>query len=581
MNINTLKNGCIGLWLPCCNTYAMMDMGLYDGTTFTTNNKLTDISGHGNHMTVSQWTAAARINYNYLVSTANTRINNADIKMNIFDDYTVIAKRTLITDNVTSYGFGAQFANDNSTIMFENRAKVSGVWRGSVKSLGVVSYVDLVDDGWSYQQKDNYNGIEIQYGNQTAVKTGLNFSRLRMLWKNVECVAFWNRRLSIEEINQFEDLFDRGVLYQIWTGKNIYNYITELNVNNNLIEVAPTDKAKSTNYAVKSKDTTITTEDYDVEQTCYRYKDELFSIKQTSKNIVATKNEMSKTTETYTVETSEDYKTLFPDIDFLLCPKIEGITDNDLENGKWFTNLASDKYNVVLTNSSKLIYKDKRLVHLDNRKWITYKVDDVEDDAPLWSTFPYSMLGCTSYQCGEQNNYTIAFIWRRKSWVRVGEEQTYNIWNGVELQQNNQNWNATGMQHFIDATRINNDQFPDRVTLGFCMNSLFNYYPADMFNDIEQDYLLCLSYNCTKDSIYPRCQWQIINLSSEKDGEIHYNCRGQNTRPVSPVNIYFRSVVNNSGSVGLLAAMPRGLNNEEFQTFVECFKRLYYNKLSQ
>lgn len=581
MNINTLKNGCIGLWLPPVNTYAMMDMGVYDGSGFTTNNKLTDISGHGNHMTVSQWTSANRINYNYLLSTANTRINNADIKMNIFDDYTVIAKRTLITDNVTSYGFGAQYENNNSTIMFENRASVSGVWRGSVKSLGVVTYVDLVDDGWSYQQKDNYNGIEIAYGNQTEVKTGLNFSRLRMLWKTVECVAFWNRRLSIEEIHQFEDLFDRGVLYQIWTGKNIYNYITELNVNNNLIEVAPRDSAKSTNYAVKSKDTTITTEDYDVEQTCYRYKDELFTIKQTNKNIVATKNEMAKTTENYTVETSEDYKTLFPDLDFMLCPKIEGITDNDLENGKWFNNLASDKYNVVLTNSSKLIYKDKRLVHLDDRKWITYKVDDVEDDAPLWSTFPYSMLGCQSYQCGEQNNYTLAFIWRRKSWVIVREEQTYNIWNGIELQQNNQNWNASGMQHFIDATRTNNDQFPDRITLGFCMNSIFNYYPTDMFNDIEQDYLLCLSYNCTKDSIYPRAQWQIINLSSEIDGEIHYNCRAQNKRPVSPVNIYFRSVVNNSGSVGLLAAMPRGLNNEEFQTFVECFKRLYYNKLAQ
>lgn len=113
------------------------------------------------------------------------------------------------------------------------------------------------------------------------------------------------------------------------------------------------------------------------------------------------------------------------------------------------------------------------------------------------------------------------------------------------------------------------------------MNSLFNYYPDDMFNDVEQDYLLCLSYICTKDSIYPRCRWQIINLSSEIDGEIHYNCRRQNTRPVSPVNIYFRNVVNNSGSVGLLAAMPKSLNNEEFQTFVECFKRLYYNKLAQ
>ena len=581
MNINNLKQGCIGLWLPPSNTYAMLDNGEYNGGSVTTNNTLIDISGNGNNMSVTNWTSANRINYPYLRSTSSTRINKADYKA-VITDYTIIAKRDLITDNVTSYGFGAQYANDNSTIMFENRAKVGGVWRGSVKSLGVVSYVDLQENGWSYQQKDNYNGVQIAYGEQTEIRTGINFSRLRMLWSNIYCVAFWNRKLSQEEILEFERLFDAGELYQIWTGKSIYNYISGIEVNNTLQEVA--SERNWSKYSVKSTSVSIDTEDNKAElpaHTTYLYNGETLSVDRISSNTVATKGDTVKINSTYTVEHSNDFKRLFPNLDFMLCPKLQGITDQDLESGKWFKNLAGEAYPVTLTNSSKYIYPNERLVKLDARQWITYNVAGVEEGEPLWTTYPYNMLGCVSHRGDSQGNYTVAFIWRRKSYIRIGEEQTYNIWNGVELQQNNQNWNASGMQHFIDATRTNNDQFPDRVTLGMCMNSLFNYYPTDMFNDLEKDYLLVLSYNCVEGSIYPKCQWTIVNLTDNIQGEIHYNCRGQNQRPTNPVNIYFRCPYNNTGSVCLLAAMDRGLNNEEFKTFVEWLKRLYNEELAQ
>ena len=84
-----------------------MDQRKYDGTTVTTNTRLMDLSGNDLDMTTSQWTSANRINFTSLHSNSNTRVNKADFTYNI-NDYTIIAKRNLIADNVTSYGFGAQ-----------------------------------------------------------------------------------------------------------------------------------------------------------------------------------------------------------------------------------------------------------------------------------------------------------------------------------------------------------------------------------------------------------------------------------------------------------------------------------------
>lgn len=565
--IQDLKQGCIGLWLPPYNTYAMMDQGKYDGVTVTTNTRLMDLSGNNNDMVTSQWAASNRINFTSLHSGSNTRINKADFVYDI-NDYTVIAKRDLITNNVTSYGFGAQYANDNSSIMFENRAKVNGVWRGSVKSLGVVSFVDLQENGWSYMQKDNYNGIPIPYGTQTEIKTGINFSRLRMLWSDIYCVGFWNRKLSLKEIAEFERLFDTGQLYSVWTGKSLLNNITEMSVQSKIVNVVPDHKWEDVR--VQSTQATMTTESYKQldHHSNMVYADKMWSIDKISEDITAENGRPVKYSIQYKMDATTSAKKLFPYLDFLLCPKMQGITDQDLANGVQLKNLAGDAYDVYNNSSSRYLYPNKRYVRIDDRGWLTYKVDDVAYGDPLWSSYPYSMLGCGAHYGDEQGNYTVGFIWRRQHWV-------YNetdMWNGVELQQNYQNWNATGMQHYIDATGAAN---PMRQRLGMCMNSPFNYYPTDMFSDQPADYLLAITYNCEEGMIYPRCAWRIVNLSNGVDSGVHYNCRGQNQRPVNPVNVYWRCPANNTGSVFMLGLHWRGMNENEFNCWVEWMKRSY------
>lgn len=113
------------------------------------------------------------------------------------------------------------------------------------------------------------------------------------------------------------------------------------------------------------------------------------------------------------------WRMLFPNLDFLLCPILQGITDADLDNGKNIENIAGT-HPVTLTTSSRYLYPDKRLVHIDNNGWITYNVEGVEKYGRIWRGYPYNMLGCQDYP--SNGHYCVSVIY---------EDDIHTIYNGT------------------------------------------------------------------------------------------------------------------------------------------------------
>lgn len=152
----------------------------------------------------------------------------------------------------------------------------------------------------------------------------------------------------------------------------------------------------------------------------------------------------------YNVGENTNWRKLFPNLDFLMCPILQGITDADLDNGRNVENIAGT-HPVTLTTSSRYLYPDKRLTHIDEDGYMVMRADGVDKYDRLWNTYPYNMWGAVGYP--SNGHYCVAMIYEQEPhrlWTN-----TYNS-SGVELQQNAQNWNATGMYHYKSGGRTTN-----------------------------------------------------------------------------------------------------------------------------
>lgn len=232
----------------------------------------------------------------------------------------------------------------------------------------------------------------------------------------------------------------------------------------------------------------------------------------------------------YKVQEESHWRKIFPDLDFLMCPILQGITDEDLDNGKSVENIAGT-HPVTLTTSSRYLYPDKRLVHIDEDGFMVMRADGVDKYDKLWSNWPYNMWGAVSYP--SHGHYCVAMVYENEPHRLWGN--AYNS-SGVELQQNNQNWNATGMYHYKSGGRV------DR-----------QYYAVNAISPtgaVRSAGTCVLIYNINIDAgILPETYVYIRNVTT---GVTHYDLLRTGTTELTPpetINVYWRSYANDYGRV--------------------------------
>lgn len=236
------------------------------------------------------------------------------------------------------------------------------------------------------------------------------------------------------------------------------------------------------------------------------------------------------------------WRTLFPTLDFLLCPILQGITDADLDNGRSVENIAGT-HPVTLTTSSRYLYPDKRLVHIDEDGYMVMRADGVEKYERLWSNWPYNMWGATGYP--SHGHYCVAMVY---------ENEPHRLWNntynssGVELQQNAQNWSTTGMYHYKSGSRTQSQHYAVNATA-----------PTGTMTTAGTCVLI---YNINIDA--GRLPETYIYIRNVTTGVTHYDLTRTGTTEVTPpetINVYWRSYANDYGRVKWFGIM-RGTQDE-------------------
>ena len=248
----------------------------------------------------------------------------------------------------------------------------------------------------------------------------------------------------------------------------------------------------------------------------------------------------------YIISENRNWRTLFPNLDFLMCPILQGIRDADLDQGREIENIAGD-FPVTLTSSSRYLYPEKRLVHIDEDGFMVMRADGVEKYERLWSNWPYNMWGAVAYPAN--GHYCVAMVYENEPHRLF--ENTYNS-SGVELQQNNQSWSATGMYHYKSGSRVNNQHYAVNATA-----------PTGA---VRTEGTCVLIYNINIDAgRLPETYVYIRNITT---GVTHYDLTRTGTAEVTPpatINVYWRSYANGYGKVKWFGIMRGTQDNRTIE----------------
>jgi hypothetical protein len=244
----------------------------------------------------------------------------------------------------------------------------------------------------------------------------------------------------------------------------------------------------------------------------------------------------------YKVAENTNWRKLFPNLDFLMCPILQGITDADLDNGKSIENIAGT-HPVTLTTSSYYLYPDKRLIHIDEDGYMVMRADGVEKYERLWSTYPYNMWGAVAYP--SNGHYCVAMVY---------ENEPHRLWDytfnssGVELQQNAHGWNATEMYHYKNGGRVARAYYAVNATK-----------PTGAVTTAGTCVLI---YNINIDA--GRLPETYVYIRNVTTGVTHYDLTRTGTKELNPpetINVYWRSYANGYGRVKWFGIM-RGTQDE-------------------
>ena len=266
----------------------------------------------------------------------------------------------------------------------------------------------------------------------------------------------------------------------------------------------------------------------------------------TETGIQSNVNEFSTANYKYLISHNNNWRTIFPDLNFLICPKLQRITNTDLDNGKQLTNIAGD-FPVTLTNSNRYLYPDKRLLYISEDGWFNYNVSGVEKYSPLWSTYPYNMFGAVAYP--SKGHYCVALIYEHENY----NYSSSTAYNGIELQQNAQNWNASGMYHFKGGTSRR---------LGY------NQTYSQIGNNVNGTCIIIFNIDIDPDK-YPVTYIYNKNLTTNRVFVDRTYTREIYITPPQTINIYIRSVLNNFGRVKWFGIFPKTLNETETTVLIQ------------
>lgn len=122
----------------------------------------------------------------------------------IFDDYTIIARRTWFDKDGTFANKGSSNSDIKSLFIFENKANNKTITRTS--SFGSWNNVDIPDEGINWQTKNKYNNADIvsgieQDGSDTFTIGGYNSTNAGNWYGYHDDIILLNRSLTVDEIN--------------------------------------------------------------------------------------------------------------------------------------------------------------------------------------------------------------------------------------------------------------------------------------------------------------------------------------------------------------------------------------------
>lgn len=122
----------------------------------------------------------------------------------IFDDYTIIARRTWFDKDGTFANKGSSNPDIKSLFIFENKANNKTITRTS--SFGRWNNVDIPDEGINWQTKNKYNNADIisgieQDGSDIFTIGGYNSTNAGNWYGYHDDIILLNRSLTVDEIN--------------------------------------------------------------------------------------------------------------------------------------------------------------------------------------------------------------------------------------------------------------------------------------------------------------------------------------------------------------------------------------------
>jgi hypothetical protein len=122
----------------------------------------------------------------------------------IFDDYTIIARRTWFDKDGTFANKGSSNLDIKSLFIFENKANNKTITRTS--SFGSWNNVDIPDEGINWQTKNKYNNADIvsgieRDGSDIFTIGGYNSTNAGNWYGYHDDIILLNRSLTVDEIN--------------------------------------------------------------------------------------------------------------------------------------------------------------------------------------------------------------------------------------------------------------------------------------------------------------------------------------------------------------------------------------------
>lgn len=122
----------------------------------------------------------------------------------IFDDYTIIARRTWFDKDGTFANKGSSNSDIKSLFIFENKANNKTITRTS--SFGSWNNVDIPDEGINWQTKNKYNNADIvsgieRDGSDIFTIGGYNSANAGNWYGYHDDIILLNRSLTVDEIN--------------------------------------------------------------------------------------------------------------------------------------------------------------------------------------------------------------------------------------------------------------------------------------------------------------------------------------------------------------------------------------------